>query len=290
MRTVFSLQRLLFVTAIALSTTACSRSTIIVTGFSVDALFCHGQLHHHHHPPPPPPHHHHHHLDRSALFSSFADPSDSQFGRHDYWNKVYQQEANFSWYAGFEDLEPFLEEFLGSKESHVLLPGVGNDGAILVGMYDAGYVHLSAMDYAAEGIERCREMLGTDRLIQDERNSSSVGVDLVVADARTLQGVFDTHSFDAVFEKGTLDAIYLSGGRDKEMCNRFLNMAISELARTLKPGGVWISLAAVVVDQIQDSFQERDWEPLVLKDDFYATVDGYTSNNIDGTLLVWKKK
>jgi hypothetical protein len=277
MTTVFSHQRFLFVTAITLSSRkACSISTIFVKGFYVDGLVYRGQLHHRHD------------LARSALLSSFADPSNSQFGRQDYWNRVYQQEANFSWYAGFKELEPFLEEFLGSKDSHVLLPGVGNDGATLVGMYDAGYVHLSAMDYAAEGIERCREMLGTNRLIQDDRNSSSSGgVDLVVADARTLQGVFDTHS---VFEKGTLDAIYLSGGRDKEMCNRYLNMAISELARTLKPGGVWISLAAVVVDQIQDSFQERDWIALVLKDDFYATVDGYTSNNIDGTLLVWKKR
>jgi Methyltransferase domain len=281
MTTVFSLLRLIFlVTAITLSSRkASSRSTIFVTGFSLNGLVFRGLLHHRHD------------LARSALLSSFADPSNSQFGRQDYWNKVYQQEANFSWYAGFKDLEPFLEEFLGSKDSHVLLPGVGNDGATLVGMYDAGYAHLSAMDYAAEGIERCREMLGTNRLIQDDRNSSSSGgVDLVVADARTLQGVFDTHSFDAVFEKGTLDAIYLSGGRDKEMCNRYLNMAISELARTLKPGGVWISLAAVVVDQIQDSFQERDWIALVLKDDFYTTVDGYTSNNIDGTLLVWKKR
>ena len=222
------------------------------------------------------------------------DPTSSTFGRQDYWNSLYGKEANFSWYAGWEDLEPFLDDFMKSKDDHILVPGVGND-ATIVGMYDAGYSYLTAMDYAPEGIERCRDMLGPERLLHGTpADIRETGVDLVVADARKLQAVFDNDSFDAILEKGTLDAIFLSGGKDKSKCHQYLEMSIEELSRTVKHGGVWISVTAVAVDQIQDCFlsdQYKDhWDPIVLKDDFYTTEDGYTSNNIDGSFLVFKKR
>ena len=196
-------------------------------------------------------------------------------------------------------MRPFFNEFVPPLEDDenrpqkILVPGVGND-AIIVDMFDEGYVDITAMDYAPEGIERCREMLGSDRLPtepSDGQKNDQAGVNLVVADARDLSDTFDDHVFDVVFEKGTLDAIFLSGGDDKQKSYDNLNLAISELGRCLKPGGIWISVAAVVVDQIQDSFDSREgWDCLVGKDDFFVTEDGYTSNNIDGNLMVWRKK
>ena len=216
------------------------------------------------------------------------EPEDSNFGRQDYWNHLYESQSNFSWYAGWEELQPFIDEFL-DHDQHVLIPGVGND-ATLVDMYEDGYSYLTAMDYAPEGIQRCREMLGESRIRTIEEAGN--GVNLVVADARDLKGVFEDHAFHAVIEKGTLDAIYLSGGHDKEQSMENLNLAISELGRCIKPGGTWISVTAVVIDQIQASFDARnsEWECLVEKEQLYMTKDGYTSNNIDGTLLVWRKR
>jgi ubiquinone/menaquinone biosynthesis C-methylase UbiE len=147
------------------------------------------------------------------------------------------------------------------------------------------------MDYAPEGIERCREMLGPSRLRKFYEDEGERGVRLVVADARDLTGVFDDCEFDAVMEKGTLDAIFLSGGQNKGKSLENLRTAISELGRCVKPGGIWISIAAVVVDQIQDLFEsEGEWTCLVDKEKLYVTEDGYTSNNIDGNLLVWRKE
>ena len=204
-------------------------------------------------------------------------------------------ESNYSWYAGWSDLQPFVDEFLSANaqprnSTRVLVPGVGND-ATIVDMHDYGYSRITAMDYAPEGIERCREMLGGERLREPQSDVDGVGVRLVVADARDLKGVFGEGSFDAVFEKGTLDAIFLSGGSDKELACKNMEMAISEMTNCVRPGGVWISVAAVVVDQIEASFKGRnDWEYIVEKDCLYMTEDGFTSNNIDGTLMVWKRR
>lgn len=216
-----------------------------------------------------------------------TDPEGSQFGRQDYWNQIYEKQSNFSWYACWDDLEPFVREFVNPEDA-VLLPGVGND-AMLVDMFDDGYRHLTAMDYAPEGISRCREMLGKSRI--REKDKGEEGVDLLVADARDLRGVFEDQSFDAVIEKGTLDAIFLSGGQNKTLADQNLNLAISELGRCVKAGGLWISVAAVVDDQIQASFDLRpEWDCLVKKGNLFVTKDGYTSNNVDGSLLVWRRR
>ncbi|CAJ1930919.1 unnamed protein product [Cylindrotheca closterium] len=221
-----------------------------------------------------------------------SEPTDSNFGRRDYWNEVYQKESNYSWYAGWEELEPFCNEFF-EMDYRILIPGVGNDAA-LVGMYDAGYHHLTAMDYAPEGIERCRDMLGSQRILQssEEEKDDDDGVKLLVADARDLKGVLQDDSFDGILEKGTLDAIFLSGGKDKEEANKNMELAIEELTRCLRPGGIFMSITAVVVGQIQAAFDSRQdqWECIVDEDSIYTTEDGFTSNNIDGNMLVWKKR
>lgn len=221
---------------------------------------------------------------------SLPEPNDSKFGRQDYWNQFYeeqQEEGSFSWYSNWNELEPFCREILGEpyndqkeEQRHVLVPGVGND-ALLKDMYDSGYKHITAFDYAAAGVECQKQLLG----------SRLSNINLVVADARNLP--FSNSSFDSVIDKGTLDAIYLSGGNDKVLGQKHLNMAVSELARVLKPNGIVLSISAACVDAVQSSFQESintdyAWKQ-ICDGSFYITDDGYTSNNIDGTLLAWKR-
>ena len=128
----------------------------------------------------------------------------------------------------------------------------------------------------------------------------------MVADARNLTDAFvldlgeeedanvevTASPFDAVLEKGTLDAIYLSGGSNKTTCMQYLEMAITELCGTIRPGGIFMSIAGVMIDEINSLFEARsdEWKPLVSKDELYTTEDGYTSNNIDAALMVWQKK
>lgn len=216
---------------------------------------------------------------------------DNQYGRMAFWDESYRRVLNlsdesadsavFSWYCGWEDLQPFFSELIPNKNSRILVPGVGNDGSIC-GMFDHGYRHLSVFDYAPEGVECAKRIMG--------HRIQSID-DMRVADCRNMP--YESSSFDAVFDKGTLDSIYLSGGEDKVLACKHLNMAVSELARTLVPGGIVFSVNAACTNAIQKSFDESNtnetkWEQL--KDgSLYMTEDGYTSNNVDATILVWKK-
>jgi hypothetical protein len=70
-------------------------------------------------------------------------------------------------------------------------------------------------------------------------------------------------------------------------------MAVSELARVLKSGGIVFSINAACTNAIQKAFDESNmtcdiWEQL-RDGNTYMTDDGYTSNNVDATILVWKK-
>ena len=216
---------------------------------------------------------------------------DNQYGRMAFWDESYRQALEqpddhshakvFSWYCDWNDLKPFFKEIVPEKESRIMIPGVGNDGC-LRDMFDDGYRQLTAFDYAPEGVECAKRIMDYRLQYMD---------DLRVADARNLP--YKNSDFDAVFDKGTLDSIYLSGGSDKDLSQKHLNMTVSELARVLKSGGIVFSINAACTNAIQKAFDESNmtcdiWEQL-RDGNTYMTDDGYTSNNVDATILVWKK-
>ena len=214
---------------------------------------------------------------RTSALAAAAQP----FGRQDYWQGVYEQQtSDFSWYAAWPELEPFIVEWV-SQDHDILLPGVGCD-ALLKDLWNAGYTELAAFDYAPRSIEYCQSTM----LLPEEAN-----VQLVVADARDLS-CYESASFDAVLDKGTLDAIFLAGDTAAQRLNN-LQRSISELQRVLRPGGIFWSLSGICADGLRKLNDECWMKPVpwqVLTDgSLYTTRDGYTSNNIDGTLMVWRK-
>lgn len=226
----------------------------------------------------------------SSSQQQLAEPDESSsFGRKEFWDEAYRtgdlneakDEGTFSWYCGsWEDLEPFFAELVPDRDANILIPGVGNDAAIR-GMFDAGYEHLSAYVYAPEGVECARKMFGDNRLEK---------IDLRVADARDLVEYNDS-SFDAVLEKGTLDSVYLSGGKDKEKARLQLSMAVSEMARVLKSGGVVFSITAACADAVRAAFEVDEgttWKQL-RDGELHITEDGYVSTNIDATIFAWQR-
>ena len=153
------------------------------------------------------------------------------------------------------------------RDASVLLPGVGNDAA-MVGLYDAGWQSLCAFDYAAEGVERSRVLFGAER-----------PVDLRVADARELP--YGDSAFDACLDKGTFDAIFLAGGDS-------LQRAVDELARCVRPGGVVVSFTGFL-DKISAAFaDERTWR-CVRDGGIHVTESGVASNSVNAHLLAWER-
>ena len=83
------------------------------------------------------------------------EPS-NQYGRMTFWDESYrdalgssEDTKSFSWYCDWDDLQPFFSEMVPT-ESRIMIPGIGNDGCIR-DMFDYGYHHLTAFDYAPEG-------------------------------------------------------------------------------------------------------------------------------------------
>ncbi len=141
---------------------------------------------------------------RSESSSSLVEPdqNESNFGRQQYWNDFYSEsrrgvdsssdgddsgsgngKGEFSWYSPWHDIAPFFTELVPLPDSHeninenknenknpprVLLPGIGNDSS-MVEMYDAGYTHLTAFDYAEEGVECAKKFFG-HRLLSKGRD------------------------------------------------------------------------------------------------------------------------
>jgi hypothetical protein len=80
-----------------------------------------------------------------------------------------------------------------------------------------------------------------------------------------------------------------------------LKLAIQEMQRLLRPStGIFWSLSGIWTQQLvnnddsasslDDHSVWKDWQVCAdSSSELYTTRDGYTSNNLDGTLLVWRK-
>lgn len=204
-------------------------------------------------------------------------------GRLSFWDKMYAAEESFSWYCGWQDMQPFWEELVPGS-ARVLIPGVGNDAA-MVELYDAMPEprQMSAFDYAPQGVERARTLFA-DRL-----------VDLRLADAKDLP--WREREFDAVLDKGVLDAVYLSGGYNALDRDHELQRAVDELHRVVRPGGICVSVTAAAAAHLPGAFLKRPdawrvaaWADGSLVDGtFHITEDGYATNNVDATILAWER-
>ena len=181
----------------------------------------------------------------------------SQFGTRQYWDDVYLGQGDFpaeeySWYFGWEILEPYVKEFIPSRtatgdDTHILCPGVGND-PILVDLYRSKkYTRMTAFDYSAHAIERQQDILSFEL-----PSKAMDTIELHAMDARKLPNPDWNERFDAIIEKGALDAIYLSGDGNAER-------AVQNLFRVLKPGGICLSVSGVVPQELRNELF-KDWE------------------------------
>jgi len=188
----------------------------------------------------------------------------SDFGTKTYWDDVYLGRGDFpaeeySWYFGWKVIEKYVREYIpvtkkadsddeGDNEetSHILCPGIGND-SLLVDLFKGKYKKLTAFDYSEHAIERQKDLLSYQLSAK-----AFDTIDLHAMDARKLPNPDWNDRFDAIIEKGALDAIYLSGDGNVEL-------AVENLHRVLKPGGICVSVSGVVPEDLRKSIFDK-WE------------------------------
>lgn len=209
----------------------------------------------------------------SSIESTTWDDSnaESQFGTKSYWDEMYDGMGDFSsdeysWYYGWGELKSYFVEYAPqplkksssmkrplngeekiklTEEPKVLVPGIGNDG-ILLDLYAYGYTDIVAFDYSQSAIDRQTDLLSYNQKALED-------IHVLVQDARELNKDW-TANYDLVFEKGALDAIYLSGEGN-------VDLAVRELARVVKKGGIFISVSGVVPEELRRELMNTDeWE------------------------------
>jgi len=245
----------------------------------------------------------------TRLYETIQQP----FGQQEYWQDWYhnrtqpinnnsnnnnnstaadEDTGDFSWYASWQDLAPLVEEFdlLHKTRDPILLPGIGLDATLALDMITDGYQHLYAMDYAPASIAYLQERWTAHQ--QDTTAPTRATLELCVADVRELP--YATASMQAILDKGTLDAVYLNGATPAIRLDN-LRRGVMDLQRCLRPGGLFWSLSGVCVDAWDRDawFPDKEWECLCDTRDgvlFMTPDSGYTSNNVNGELLVWRKK
>lgn len=188
------------------------------------------------------------------------------FGTKAYWDDVYAGRGDFpadcySWYYDWGVLGKQVKQFVPSKTQKILVPGVGND-SLLVDLVQAGYRNLVGQDYSEHALERQRDLLFSVE--------GASGVTMVQGDVTRLPYEW-TSTFDVIIEKGLLDAVYLSGDGNVEL-------AIAELFRILRPGGLFLSVSGVVPEDLRRQLAcEMEW-----------LRDG--TNDLQAGFFVWRKR
>ena len=149
------------------------------------------------------------------------------FKEQSYWEERFKTEEKYDWLTGFVGIEALLNKHL-ARADRVLVVGCGNS-TLSRDMYDAGFVHLTNLDFSASVIERMAEQHG----------ASCPEMSWEVGDMMDMKAYADG-AFDVVLDKAAMDALLVDEGdvwNPREECLRDADRALSEFSRVLRPGG-----------------------------------------------------
>jgi SAM-dependent methyltransferase len=150
----------------------------------------------------------------------------------DYYNKT-SEEERFDWYGSW-DQEAVLPDGSASTLGELMRPHLDKQPSQKTLMFGCGNSDMSAKMYKA-GYEDIVNIDISDHLIEGLRAQHEKEMPKMKWQFMSVDDLkFDTGSFDITVDKGTLDAI--------EQNLPLLQAAIKEAHRTLKSGGVFVSV------------------------------------------------
>lgn len=189
---------------------------------------------------------------RGTLFQQAKNLTDEQvanltdsytYANPKYWDQYYNKtgdKESYDWYVTWDSkiedakfkpreksaeidaklLQDIMKPYLGTAPK-ILMFGCGNSD-ISEKMYDSGYEDITNIDVSEAVMDRMRK----------KHSESKPKMTWFVEDASKLS--FSDSAFDVTVDKGTLDAI--------EQNRPLVEAAVKEAHRTLKPGGIFISV------------------------------------------------
>jgi SAM-dependent methyltransferase len=145
------------------------------------------------------------------------------YGTREYWEERYRAGETEDWLQTWPALRPIVSPRI-ARETRVAILGCGTS-TLGEEMWDDGWRDVVALDY-----------VGRAATMMQARAAGRPGLRYLQADVRRLP--LPTGSIAAAIDKSTLDAL---------MCHANPELVIgemrAELARVLRPGGVWICVS-----------------------------------------------
>jgi SAM-dependent methyltransferase len=159
-----------------------------------------------------------------------ADQKDLQTS--EYWKKFFEFDRfkdGFEWYASFEDLMPYIQQFIKTKEGgqRIIVPGCGNSNLSQKLLTKLGVSDLDvySVDYESSVVEKMNETKPAD-----------LKLTFAVGDVTNLSDC-KKQEFNYSIDKGTLDAIAVDEKEETvTMCHNYFK----EMVRLLDNGGVFM--------------------------------------------------
>ncbi|CAM9683810.1 unnamed protein product [Hapterophycus canaliculatus] len=169
----------------------------------------------------------------------------------EYWDDFYaggeagslKDGEAYDWFFGYARLAVHLNLHVGgARAGRVLVLGCGNSEVSPL-MWENGWKNIVSIDFCSPVIEAMQKV-----------HSDKAGMEWKVMDARDMSA-FDTGSFDAVIDKGMTDSVMFN--------DNFATMMAKvsfEVARVLKPGGVYLLTDYRDPERVQELFERDEWE------------------------------
>lgn len=156
-------------------------------------------------------------------------PKESDLANAGYWNDRHEIDCSADeWAKSYDELRPFLVRHLPKSQPEAKILHLGNGTSTLpISLRDdLGYTNQTAVDFSPV-LVRCMQQHHADITwhVMDIRNMST----------------FPDCSFDAAIDKTTPDSLLHGSLLDPEPeVQANLRAYVDEIARVLKPGGVWL--------------------------------------------------
>jgi ubiquinone/menaquinone biosynthesis C-methylase UbiE len=157
--------------------------------------------------------------------------TNEEYRTRDYWEKRYANETRpvYEWFMDYARIKPLILPYI-NESSRIIDLGCGNS-ELAVSLYNDNFQNVIGIDFSDTVIQKAQERYPH--------------VEWLVQDMRKMTLVHDS-SIDVIIDKGGLDALFAENSNPWEPSEAVIQDVtdtINEVARILKPNGVFISIS-----------------------------------------------